>query len=115
MKFSIFSVVSGVSGDSGELTWPHFNYGIMHNIVFHESLISRLANFCMFLLVLKGFSMIVFFGKNIKTFNLSSINIMLSMGYIFHIWLYLLGLNEMEILNRTLDPNLILVKGFVWL
>ena len=65
------------------------------------------------LLVLKSLCLIIFFRKNIRTINLLATKIlfifMLS-AYVFmscYVWL---RLNEVEILNRTLDLNLIFVK-----
>ena len=54
--------------------------------------------------------MVVFFGNDIKTINLVVAKIMLL--YMFPVWLYWLGLNEVEVLNRTLD--LIIAQAFLF-
>ena len=102
------------------------NLNNIHNSVFHRkpnissianACFAILINFCTFLLVLKCICLIVLFRENIKTTNLMATKFCLSIFYqlICFIFAYFwLGLNEEEILNRTLDLNLIFVKFFLF-
>ena len=92
-----------------------FNHNNIQNSIFHRkpnvssitsAYFTILINFCIFL----SFYLIVLFRKKIKTINLLDTKIL----FIQMLSTYLLGLNEVEILNRTLDLNPIFAKVFLF-